>query len=613
MNRYHTRLICALYFIAITTLQGLSQDTASIKRLTFLADSLMFTEPAKSLGYGHEARNKALALDHYELIKLSTQNVSDAHWYLENYDSTDYYNELRIQYATNAEDLKTLGDLRTEYAVELNRTSRYPEALRDFQKALFHYRTLDRKEDIGFVMTYIGIVHHNTNTYDSAMHYFTEAVHLHEVLGDKIRQGSGIESMAIVQKQLGAYDESIDLHKQSRQIFTEAKDTIGLMQNANNLGIVYKTIGSYEKALVEYAKLYDFATALNNQSAIMGYFINSAILNNHMSNFSKAEELARKGIKMAVDQRVQITEADGRNSLAKSLLQQDRLQEALKEINTSIDISKQIGSLEKEQTAHEIAKDINLSLQKAPKAVYHLEQMQIIKDSIFQLERIKQVNQLQTQYETAKKDAAITLLTKNAEIDTVKKQRLWGGLALLSITSLAFIYGLSQRSKKQKALITKEKEIEAEKREKAEQQLEFKKKELLAKVLQLSKKNEFLNRLEQEVTDLKVSIGSSISQSTDRIDRMITNDTIDAEEWSQFSKEFSSVHEDFIQKITQRFGSFSQSEMRLASLLKMNLSSKEVANILRISDEGIKKARYRLRKKMDLETGDDLQGIILSI
>ena len=52
-------------------------------------------------------------------------------------------------------------------------------------------------------------------------------------------------------------------------------------------------------------------------------------------------------------------------------------------------------------------------------------------------------------------------------------------------------------------------------------------------------------------------------------------------------------------------------KMRLVSLLKKNLSSKQIASILRVSDEGIKKARYRLRKKMVLESGQDLQGLIL--
>jgi DNA-binding CsgD family transcriptional regulator len=49
------------------------------------------------------------------------------------------------------------------------------------------------------------------------------------------------------------------------------------------------------------------------------------------------------------------------------------------------------------------------------------------------------------------------------------------------------------------------------------------------------------------------------------------------------------------------------------ALLKMNLSSKEIANILNISAEGIKKARYRLRKKLSINSDETLQDMIISM
>ena len=49
------------------------------------------------------------------------------------------------------------------------------------------------------------------------------------------------------------------------------------------------------------------------------------------------------------------------------------------------------------------------------------------------------------------------------------------------------------------------------------------------------------------------------------------------------------------------------------ALLKMNLTSKEIANILNISNDGIKKARYRLRKKLNLSTEESLQEIVIAL
>ena len=150
------------------------------------------------------------------------------------------------------------------------------------------------------------------------------------------------------------------------------------------------------------------------------------------------------------------------------------------------------------------------------------------------------------------------------------------------------------------------------KRESVEKELEYKKKELTAKALQLASKNDFLQSLEQEIGTLQSSIDGAVGKTTQRISRMINNDQLDDTEWDQFGKEFSSIHQAFMDELKAQYGDFSNTEWRLISLMKMNLSSKDIANILRISPDGVKKARYRLRKKMDLASEVDIQDYLIS-
>jgi DNA-binding CsgD family transcriptional regulator len=53
--------------------------------------------------------------------------------------------------------------------------------------------------------------------------------------------------------------------------------------------------------------------------------------------------------------------------------------------------------------------------------------------------------------------------------------------------------------------------------------------------------------------------------------------------------------------------------LRLCSLLKLNLSSQEIATILGISTDSLRIARYRLRKKLDLDKNDNLVGFLINI
>ncbi|MEZ4827610.1 MAG: LuxR C-terminal-related transcriptional regulator [Bacteroidia bacterium] len=51
----------------------------------------------------------------------------------------------------------------------------------------------------------------------------------------------------------------------------------------------------------------------------------------------------------------------------------------------------------------------------------------------------------------------------------------------------------------------------------------------------------------------------------------------------------------------------------MITLMKMNLSTKEIATILNITPESVNKARYRLRKKLNLDTDQNLQQFILAL
>ena len=54
-------------------------------------------------------------------------------------------------------------------------------------------------------------------------------------------------------------------------------------------------------------------------------------------------------------------------------------------------------------------------------------------------------------------------------------------------------------------------------------------------------------------------------------------------------------------------------DLRMIALIKMNLSAHEIASLLNISPEGVKKARYRLKRKMELTAEESLNDTILAL
>ena len=195
-------------------------------------------------------------------------------------------------------------------------------------------------------------------------------------------------------------------------------------------------------------------------------------------------------------------------------------------------------------------------------------------------------------------------------------------LALIAAILLAgiIIFAIWQQRRKDQRLLTQQKELEIQKRKTTEleneqltQELAFKKRELAAKVLQLCKKNEFLQALEKQVAQLSSSNDSYVKQSSQKLVRQINRDIESEGEWEEFLQTFTQVHRTFLSDLQQTYGKLTKNELRLACLLKMNLSSKEISQMLNVSAEGVKKARYRLRKKLKLTPEEDLNEHLIGI
>lgn len=147
-------------------------------------------------------------------------------------------------------------------------------------------------------------------------------------------------------------------------------------------------------------------------------------------------------------------------------------------------------------------------------------------------------------------------------------------------------------------------------RERVDAELAFKKKELTTHALHLAKKNEVLESVKQKAKALRANEGASGYQE---LIKTINFDQQDDKNWESFTQYFEQVHKDFSANVKSKYPNVTKNELRFMALLKMNMSSKEIATILNISPDGIKKARQRLRKKMDLTPEESLENTVLHI
>ena len=107
----------------------------------------------------------------------------------------------------------------------------------------------------------------------------------------------------------------------------------------------------------------------------------------------------------------------------------------------------------------------------------------------------------------------------------------------------------------------------------------------------------------------KVITKKEISRLVHLIDYSFSLD----KDWEGFSKIFEQVHRGFFVNLKECFPTLTKNGLRLCALLRINLSSKEIATILGISPNSVRIARYRLRKKLEMENEQSLLDFLMGI
>jgi len=158
-----------------------------------------------------------------------------------------------------------------------------------------------------------------------------------------------------------------------------------------------------------------------------------------------------------------------------------------------------------------------------------------------------------------------------------------------------------------------EKEMARMKQEYLQRELRNKSKELVNYTILLDKRNELLNRLKsmlsKELETPKTSPQNLRLNLINIIDRNLSS----RNDWQIFKFHFDAANSDFLEKLKNLHQNLTPSDLRFCALLRMNLTSKEIASLLSISLRSIEVKRYRLRKKLNLEHDKNLVEYLLSV
>jgi tetratricopeptide (TPR) repeat protein len=390
--------------------------------------------------------------------------------------------------------------------------------------------------------------------------------------------------------------------------------------------MVYDDQGDKAKALSNYKNALSVYEDIHELDGIAAAYNNIAGIYYQQNDFSKVTDYVLKSLD------IRKKEGDKRKlsftflNIAALYYSMDSIELSIKYNLNGLQLAKQIGAKSQKRIAFKGLSDAYLKKGDFEKAYHYQILYSQVKDSIFEENKTRAIAEMHTKYETNKKEME-NLLLKNENKVKSRNQIILivivAGLFLLLIMLIYYLRLRSKTHKQQKAIaeiqlakkeqekkhlqdkVFAEKQINRLQKEKFTNELVHKNEQLTNSTLSLINKNEVLGNLKKDVKSLDVShdekskIVSYINQNLD----------MDAD-WKKFRLDFEEAHPGFFRRLKQDFPDLSETYQKICAFLRIDLTSKEIADLLYVSIAAVNKNRQRLRKKLNLEAEADLNEFL---
>lgn len=397
-----------------------------VEVLNELSKAYFGVSPEKILEFANQALELSEEMDYNKGKAQALNRIGTGYYYQSNYDKAIEY------YLKSLEIYKNIGG-KYEIAVSINNIGNNYYYLSDYNRALEYYLTslkkfeeINDKKGVASSSNNIGNIYCKINNYDKAVEYYLKSLRIAEEIGDKKRIANSSNNIGDLYQYLNNYDKAKKYHLKSLEIYEDIGDKYGIASSLINIGNTYLNFTNYEKALEYYLKSLKIYREIGNKIGIVSSLINIGDVYIKLQNYNKASAYIEQSLKLAED--IEAKELITHTYIAFSELYSAK------------------NNYEKSLEYYKLYSELN--------------------DSIFTEDMSKKIAEMQTKYETEKKEQEIAKLNieKQLKEEKLKSHQNWLTffiiISLIIFTFLIIVYIQKiQKIRTNKVLVQKNLEI----------------------------------------------------------------------------------------------------------------------------------------------------------
>lgn len=385
-----------------------------------------------------------------------------------------------------------------------------------------------------------------------------------------------------------------------------------------NFGAVYANARDFDKAELYFTKAMQYLDESK--------YINTATLFNNLSiiaresgDINRAFDLNRQAIEIWESHDFKRGLVQSYNNMATCYLDIEDINNAFKYYDKALQISKENGFGNSAIIAQEQLSLVYAKMGRYKNAYEMYREFKYWSDSLLNLEKIQLITQLELQDKFDRRLTEAKLLQQKKEAEQKRRELIYSliiAVSAMSLIILVLLYFLQRNKYRRHKLEAEKSNLERitleQDKNKLEEDLEFKNKELATNVMYMVRKNELITQISEKLIKSKLAFKKENQAIIEEIIKDLQS-TTEEYVWTEFEIRFQQVHNDFYEKLNEKFPNLSANEKKLCAFLRLNMTTKEISAITYQTINSLTVARSRLRKKLGLDSDENLISFLESM
>lgn len=339
-------------------------------------------------------------------------------------DTAMMYFQQALEIAEQLGSPRLQGNSKRNIGMVVENQGMYDQALEEYFAALAFFEEAGLKQGIASTYNDIAIIHYIQESTELCMEYLTLSFEIKKELGDREGMSNYYTNMSSLSTSLGNYEDALDYTEKSIEFYKELDDQVGIAVGYGNIGTIHFELGNYQVSLENHLKSVEMHREINNKDGMA----------HSLSNVAGLFVLMSDSVARSESQRIQY------------------LNQAVSYGNESFKLSEELDAILIQNYVASTLKDAYRRLGNTAKALEYAEIFMITRDSLFNEEQTRAIEEMDTKYETEKKQQQIELQESQiiARDATIKQQKtfrnaLTAGFLGVVLIIIVVIYAYVQK------------------------------------------------------------------------------------------------------------------------------------------------------------------------